>query len=453
MNLTMSSPGLDNADKDRNFVWHPYTQMRDWERQENRVIVRGEGFYLVDDKNRRYLDGTANMWCNVWGHGRNEVVEAMREQLKILQHSTLFGLASEPSARLAESLVKLAVGMDRVFYTDNGSTAVEAALKMTLQYWQNIGRPEKKLFMSLEGGYHGDTVGAMSVGYIEKFFGAYKPLLAKVFRAPRPLLYGSKFDSESDLAEHCLELTEKALRKLNGKCAGLIMESGAQIAGGVVIYPRKYQQKLSELCKKYDTLLILDEIATGFGRLGNMVEYAAQKSEPDIVCLGKALTAGYFPLAATLTHQKIYDAFLGNYEKNKQFYHGHTFTGHPVGCAAALANLRLYEKHNLMQQIRENAQYIEQRLVEFEEIGIVADVRHKGMLAGIELARNGKPLIHLKNKERINYFVARESLAMGVHLRTLGNILVVIPPLAIGRNDLEKLMDTQLELTKKAERL
>ncbi len=449
----MSSPSLDNANKDKNFVWHPYTQMKDWAKQENRVIVRGEGFYLVDDKNRRYLDGTANMWCNVWGHGQNEVVEAMRDQLKILQHSTLFGLANEPSVRLAESLVKLAPGMDRVFYTDNGSTAVEAALKMALQYWQNIGRPEKKRFMSVKGGYHGDTVGAMSVGYVEQFFGAYKPLLAKVSRAPRPLLYGSKFDSDLDLTEYCLEQTEKALRKLEGKCAGLIMESGAQIAGGVVIYPEKYQQKISELCKKYDTLLILDEIATGFGRLGNMIEYFAQNSEPDIVCLGKALTAGYFPLAATLTHEKIYGAFLDKYEKNKQFYHGHTFTGHPVGCAAAVANLRLYEKHNLMQKIGNNAQYIEQRLTEFEEIDIVADVRHKGMLAGIELARNGKPLIHLKNGERINYFVARESLAMGVHLRTLWNILVIIPPLAMGRNELEKLMDSHLELAKKAERL
>lgn len=451
-NMSGSST-LKDADRDRNYVWHPYTQMRDWESQDNRVIVRGEGFYMVDDEGRRYLDGTASMWCNVWGHGQNEVAEAMREQLKHLQHSTLFGLANEPSARLAEQLVKLAKGMDHVFYTDNGSTAIEAALKMALQYWQNRGRPEKKSFVSLEGGYHGDTVGAMSVGYIEQFFGAYRPLLTRVSRVPSPLLYGSKFGSEGDLVEHCLEQAEKTLKRLDGRCAGLVMESGAQIAGGVVIYPRGFQRKVSRLCKKYDTLLILDEIATGFGRLGNMVEYLAQGSRPDIVCMGKALTAGYFPLAVTLAHEKIYDAFRGSYEKNKQFYHGHTFTGHPVGCAAALANLELYEKRNLMQQIRENAQYIKQRLREFEEISIVADVRHGGMLAGIELARNGRPLVHLKNKERINYFIARESLAMGVHLRALDNVMVVIPPLAIGRDDLEKMMDAHLELAKKAEKL
>ncbi|WP_415283527.1 aspartate aminotransferase family protein [Candidatus Nitrososphaera sp. FF02] len=307
--------------------------------------------------------------------------------------------------------------------------------------------------MSLEGGYHGDTAGAMSVGYIEHFFGAYRPLLARVSRVPSPLLYGSRFGNEEDLVEWCLEKTEKVLKRRGGKCAGLVMESGAQIAGGVVIYPRGYQQKISELCKKYDTLLILDEIATGFGRLGNMVEYLAQKSRPDIVCMGKALTAGYFPLAVTLAREKIHDTFLASYEKNRQFYHGHTFTGHPVGCAAALANIQLYEKRNLVQQIRENAQYVKQRLREFAEIDAVADIRHRGLLAGIELARNGKPFIHLKNKERINYFVMRESLEMGVHLRNLGNIMVVIPPLAIGRSDLKRLLDVHVQLAKKAEKL
>lgn len=444
------SPGLRDADK--RFVWHPYTQMRDWKKWDNRVIVRGEGMYLVDGEGRRYLDGTASMWCNVWGHGPNEVVEAMREQLKHLQHSTLFGLASEPSTRLAEKLAGIARGLDRVFYSDNGSSAIEVALKMALQYWRNRGRPEKREFVSLERGYHGDTAGAMSVGYIEQFFGPYKPLLARVHRAPSPLLYGSRFASEDDLVEWCLERTEKILKKLGGRCAAVVMESGAQVAGGVVIYPDRYQQKMSELCKKHGTLLILDEIATGFGRLGNMVEYLAQGSRPDIACFGKALTAGYFPLAATLASDGVFDAFLGRQSQNRHLYHGHTFTGHPVGCAAALANIELYEKRNLMQQIRENAKYVGSRLREFRAIGVVADVRHKGLLAGIEMAKNGRPLLDL-GKERFGYFVMRESLEMGVHLRTLGNIMMVIPPLAIGRNDLEKLMDVHLQLALKAHKL
>lgn len=442
---------LRNTDKE--FVWHPYTQMSDWRKWRNRVIVKGERFWLVDSEGRKYLDGIASMWCNVWGHGKNKVVEAMTEQLKNLQHSTLFGLANSPSAQLAEKLIGLARGMDRVFYTDNGSTAIEAAMKMALQYWRNKGKSAKIEFISLEHGYHGDTIGAMSVGYIQEFFGAYKPLLTKVHRAPSPLLHGSRFENEKDLVEWCLEKTEKLLKKRGDRSAALIMESGAQIAGGAIVYPTGYQRKIAKLCRDYDMLLVLDEIATGFGRLGNMIEYRAQRSQPDIVCFGKALTAGYFPLAVTLTTDRVFNAFLGKYSDNVHLYHGHTFTGHPVGCAAALTNIELYEKHNLMQKINANARYIASRLREFARSPIVIDIRHKGLLAGIELARNNKPIVILKNKERINYFIMQESLKMGVHLRPLDNIMIVIPPLAIGRRDLERLLDVQLDIVRKVEKL
>ncbi|HKZ62677.1 MAG TPA: adenosylmethionine--8-amino-7-oxononanoate transaminase [Nitrososphaera sp.] len=440
-------------DTDKEYVWHPYTQMSDWDKWNNRVIVRGEGYYLVDSEGRKYLDGVASMWCNVWGHGQNKVVEAMVEQLKKLQHSTLFGLASGPSTQLAERLVGLARGMDRVFYTENGSSAIEVAMKMALQYWRNKGRSAKKEFISLEHGYHGDTIGAMSVGYIKNFFDAYKPLLIKVHRAPSPLLYGTRFENESDLVEWCLEKTERLLKKRGDKCAALVMESGAQIAGGAIIYPAGYQRKIAKLCRDYDMLLVLDEIATGFGRLGNTIEYLAQRSQPDIVCFGKALTAGYFPLAVTMTTDRIFNAFLGKYSDNKHLCHGHTFTGHPVGCAAALANIDLYEKCNLMQQISAKTKYIASRLREYVRSPIVADIRHKGLLAGIELARNNKPIVTLKNRERINYFIVQESLKMGVHLRPLGNIMMVIPPLAIEKRDLEKLLDAQFEILRKVERL
>ncbi|HUG96452.1 MAG TPA: aminotransferase class III-fold pyridoxal phosphate-dependent enzyme, partial [Nitrososphaera sp.] len=233
----------------------------------------------------------------------------------------------------------------------------------------------------------------------------------------------------------------------------LVMESGAQIAGGVVIYPAGYQRKIAKMCRDHDVLLVLDEIATGFGRLGNMVEYPAQRSQPDIVCFGKALTGGYFPLAVTMTTDRIFNAFLGKYSDNKQLYHGHTFTGHPVGCAAALANIELYEKRNLMQQINANARYIASRLREFAKSPIVADIRHKGLLAGIELARDDRPIVKLKNKERINYFIMQESLKMGVHLRPLGNIMMVIPPLAIGKSDLVKVLDTHFKILRKVEKL
>jgi len=442
---------LKNADKEH--VWHPYTHMGDWQKWDNKVIVKGDGFYLIDSKGRKYLDGTASMWCNVWGHGQNQVVQAMVEQQRSIQHSTLFGLANSPSAKLAERLVRLAKGMNRVFYTDNGSTAIEVAMKMARQYWYYKGKIGKKKFISIENGYHGDTIAAMSAGYIEKFFGVYKPLLFKVHRIPSPLLYGTRFETESQLLEWCLERTETILKKHQDQCAALIMESGAQIAGGVIIYPRGYQRKIARLCRDYDILLILDEIATGFGRLGNMIEYLAQGSQPDIVCFGKALTAGYFPLAATLATEKVFNVFLGKYCYGKQLYHGHTFTGHPVGCAAALANLELYQKHNLMQQINKNSNHLASRLTEFSKSRIVADIRHKGLLSGIELAIHSKPIMTLKNKERTNYFIMHESLKMGVHLRPLGNIMMMVPPLGIGEIDLDKLIDVQLKIMRKLEKL
>jgi adenosylmethionine---8-amino-7-oxononanoate aminotransferase len=441
---------LDHADK--KFVWHPYTQMNDWKKFDNRVIVRGREFYLIDDSGKKYLDGIASMWCNVWGHGKNEVVDRMTRQLQNLQHSTLFGLANAPSIELAKEILKMAKGMDKVFYSDNGSTAIEVAMKMALQYWSNKGKYEKKHFISLKHAYHGDTVGCMSVGYIAKYFTAYKPLLFNTYTVPSPFFYESRYKNRSFFEKDCLEKTENIIRRYASKCAALVMESGAQVAGGVIIYPNGYQKKISELCKKYDILLILDEIATGFGRLGNMVEYIFQKSIPDIVCFGKALTAGYFPLAVTLTSERIFDQFLGEYFEDKQLFHGHTFTGHPVGCIAALANINLYKKRHLIQDINANAIYLKKRLDELQKLSIVADIRHKGLLAGIELAKNRKPIRILEDKTKINYFIMNESLKMGVFLRSLGNIMIIIPPLAIDRNALEILLDTQFKLLQKIEK-
>lgn len=444
---------LDLTNADKEFVWHPYTQMRDWVKWNNRVIVKGDGFYLVDTKGRRYLDGSASMWCNVWGHTQNTVIQAMIDQLQKVPHSTLFGFANVPSVKLAEILVRLARGMHKVFYTDNGSTAIEAAMKIALQYWHNKGKCAKTQFISLEQGYHGDTVGAMSLGYIENFFGAYRPILLNVHRVPTPLLYRSRFTNERDLVEWCLEKTEAALKRHKDRCAALIMESGAQIAGGAIIYPPGYQKKIAKLCRDHDVLLILDEIATGFGRLGNIIEYIAQDSQPDIVCFGKALTGGYFPLAVTLVTRRIFDAFLGKYHYNKHLYHGHTFTGHPVGCTAAIANIENYRNHNLTQQIKLSSEYIASRLPEFSDSPIVGDIRHRGMLVGIELTKNNKPIVSLKNKEIINYFIMQQSLKMGVHLRPLGNIILLIPPLGVGKTDLEKLVNVAIKLLRKIEKL
>jgi adenosylmethionine---8-amino-7-oxononanoate aminotransferase len=292
----------------------------------------------------------------------------------------------------------------------------------------------------------------MSVGYIEKFFGAYKPLLStKVHRLPSPKLFGSRFDNDRALMDWCLGKTEDLLRKKGERCAALVMESGAQLAGGAIIFPRGYQREVSKLCRKYDVLLILDEIATGFGRLGNMVEYVAQRSSPDIACFGKALTGGYFPLAALISTDTIFKEFLGDYSTGRQFYHGHTFTGHPVGCAAALANLDLYQEVGLIKKIRDNGRYIGSRLNKVVNSPLVGDVRHRGMLAGIELARNGRPIESVKG-QKINYFMMQQSLKRGIYLRPLSNIMMVIPPLAIGRENLDQIIDAHVDILREIER-
>lgn len=421
--------------------------MKDWQDFDIKVISKAKGPWLVDSEGRKYLDGVASMWCNVWGHTRKEIVNAMIDQVKRLQHSTLFGLANEPAILLAQMMVKQAKGMSRVFYSDNGSTAVEVALKMALQYWRNSGKPNKNRFIALQNGYHGDTIGAMSVGYIQNFFANYRKVLFSVHRVPSPYLYRRPNNmSEDDFVNHCIDSMEMILKK-NSNVAAVIMESGAQLAGGAIIYPDGYQKEIKKLCEKYGTLLILDEIATGFGRLGSMVEYIKQESMPDIVAFGKMLTAGYLPLAATLSTEEIYNAFLGEFDEYKQLFHGHTFTGNPIGCATAIANLELYKKEKLIESVRRKSKIIRKRLDEIEGYEIVGDVRHKGMLAGIELVNDKKSKRPLRlKKERINYLIMRESLKRGVFLRPLGHIMLLVPPLAIPNKGLDMLLDVAVEI-------
>ncbi len=417
-----------------------------WNNSENIVIESGKGFNFVDTKERSYLDGISNMWCNVWGHDRTEIISAMKKQLDILPHSTLFGLVNDPSVKLAKRLTNMVKGMSKVFYTDNGSTAIEAALKIATQYWNNKGKTQKKKFICLKNGYHGDTIGCMSIGYIDGYFSPYKSLLLKTIKVDSPTIRHEKFGRQN--FEQYIDKIENILNRLSSKISAFVMESGAQIAAGVNIYPKNFQKEISDLCKKYDTLLILDEIATGFGRLGNMIEYKAQHSEPDIVCFAKALTGGYFPLAVTLTTNDIFKEFLGDYWAKKQLFHGHTFTGHPVGCTAALTNLDLYHKLNLIKKIRGNALVLNRLLTKFAELDICYDIRQKGLLCGIEL-RKGKNPIKMIEKVPIGQYIAAESLKRGVYLRTLGNIITIIPPLAIEQEDLRKLVDIEHEIVEK----
>jgi adenosylmethionine---8-amino-7-oxononanoate aminotransferase len=431
--------------------------MNDWLESDNKVIVRGDGFYLVDSEGNRYLDGCASMWCNVWGHSRKEIISSITRQVKRLQHSTLFGLSNQPATELAEILLKIAKQMDHVFYSDNGSTAIEVALKMALQYWRNKGNTKKNRFLSLEHAYHGDTIGAMSIGYVPQYFRPYKAILRLSTRIPPPESI-TLLNSRHCIDQEYSERLERIFSRYSNTCCAMVMESGAQIAGGVNVYPKGFQKTISELCHKYGMLLILDEIATGFGRLGNMVEYLAQRSSPDIVCFGKALTGGYSPLAVTLCRNEIYSNFLSDYSENKQLFHGHTYTGHPVGCSAAIANIRLYMKQNLISRIRTNSIYFRNRLKEIQASSIVGRVVHKGLLGALDLVINNEkkehPIQMLNdhgNRIRPNYFIMEESLKMGVFIRSLGSTIVVIPPLAICKKDFAFLLDVIYEITQKIE--
>ena len=414
---------------------------------KRRIINSGQDFYFYDDEGNKYLDGISNMWCNVWGFSENRITNVMINQIKQIPHSTIFGIGNDKSIELSNDFIKLTKGLSKVFFTDNGSSAIEAALKIALQYWYNQGNMKKTSFFSIADGYHGDTIGAMSVGYVEKYFKSYKRLLCKCHIIPSPKRTFLDGIVNSEKLNLLLERTEKIIEKNADKSAALIMESGAQVAGGVNIYPTHYQKRINEMCKKHNVLFILDEIATGFGRLGNMIEYIAQETVPDIACFGKAITGGYFPLALTVTSNKIFHEFSGSAGDQKHLFHGYTYAGHPIGCTAVIENLRMFKENNLLSKIRSNAKLLKKRLKEFQFIPIVKNIRAKGLLAGFELAVNGKPITMIDNIP-LSYFVMRESLKRGVLLRSLGATMIVIPPLAIDSHSLNKIIDTQLEIVK-----
>lgn len=415
-------------------------------------IVQAKGMWLIDSNGNKMLDGVASMWCNVWGHSKAELIRAITNQTKKLQHSALFNLTNEPIEELSERLIKISPGMYRVFYSDNGSTAMEIALKMALQYWQNIGKKTKTEIATLENGYHGDTIGAMSVGYIPEFFSKFKNKLFTTQQFPTPNRYRvpNKM-SFLEYQEHCLDKIEKEFSK-NSKIAAFIMESGAQVAGGVIIYPKQFQMRIKNLCKKYNVLFVLDEIATGFGRLGSMIQYVEQNSMPDIVAYGKMLTGGYLTMAATLASKKIYDSFSGKFYDWKHLFHGHTYTGNPISAAVANENLKLYHKNQLIKKIKKTSNIFTENYNKISELRLVGDIRHKGMLMGIELVTDKKKKTPIRSKISINKIFYEYGKRNGVYLRTLGNIIMLVPPLDISENELELLILRTISTIKLAER-
>lgn len=440
---TLKTAAEKLAEKDKRHVWHPFTQMRDWEKDNILIIERGEGVYLVDVEGRRYLDGVSSLWCNVHGHRVDAIDQAIRAQLDKIAHSTFLGLSNVPAIELAEKLAGLAPkGLTRVFYSDSGSEAAEIALKMAYQFWQQSGFPRKKRFIKLTRSYHGDTLGSVSVGGIELFHQIYEPLLFETFSVESPYQYRWPGAGKPELAgEASLAQLESILQKHHEEIVAFVMEPLMQGAAGMISQPEGYISRARELTKKYNVLLIFDEVATGFGRTGKMFASEHENVTPDLMAVAKGLTGGYLPLAVTFATEEIYRAFLGEYEEFKTFFHGHTFTANPLACAAALANLEIFEKQRVIEGLQPKIERLTKRLKSFYEIPAVGDVRQKGFMAGIELVKNRASKESYTPKEKIGMRVVERARQKGVIIRPLGPVIVLMPPLAISLEELDELLN------------
>ncbi len=438
----MLSDKRDYEAIDKLYVWHPFTQMSDWEVSDNLVIESGNGVYLRDTQGREYIDGVSSLWCNVHGHRKKAIDEAIRKQLKKMAHSTMLGLAHVPGAELAERLVDLAPeGLHKVFYSDSGSTAVEVALKMAYQFWQQTSDrgvkrklTTKTKFLTFGNAYHGDTLGSVSVGGIELFHKVYRPLLFDVYRVPYPEIRSDDSDYESKI----MEQVEKRIIISGHELAAIVIEPLVQGAAGMRLSSPRFLRFLSRVCEKHGLLLILDEVATGFGRTGSMFACQQAGITPDFLCLAKGLTGGYLPLAATLTTDYVYKAFLGAPAEELTFFHGHTYTGNPLACAAALANLDIFVKEKTLVKLQPKIELLATGLTKFERLSHVKAVRQCGFMVGIELAQDGaKPY---PAQMRMGHQVCLRARQKGLIIRPLGDVIVLMPPLSIHTQDLKKIL-------------
>jgi len=437
----MSSPTRDELVRwDRDHVWHAFTQMAEY---EPLLIERAHGCTLVDIDGREYLDGTSSLWCNVHGHAHPTIDAAIREQLSRVAHTTLLGASNPTTVRLARRLVELAPeGLERVFFSDDGATAVEVALKMAFQYWRQCPepRPEKTSFLALGEAYHGDTLGSVAVGGVERFHALFSPLLFDVVRLAAPQTYRlPRGILVADALPYYLDQLEQTLAQHHQRLAAMIIEPLVQCAAGIMVHPEGYLRGARELTRRYGVLLIADEVAVGFGRTGRMFACEHEEVAPDFLCLAKGLSGGYLPLAATLSTSEIWQAFLGRYEESKQFYHGHTFGGNPLGAAAALASLDVFDEDRVLAGLPFKIARLGEHLARIARHAHVGDVRQRGLIAGIELVRDRATGEPYPWAEQRGGRVCRHARQQGVLIRPLGNVVVIFPPLAISLDELDRL--------------
>ena len=421
-------------------IWHPFTQMREYEKEEPIIIDKAYDSFLVDIDGKKYLDGVSSLWVNIHGHRKKEIDRAIIKQIKKVAHTTLLGLSNTQTICLAKKLIEITPSnLKRVFFSDNGSTGVEIALKIAFQYWQQKGKSQKTKFVSFVGGYHGDTLGAVSVGGIDLFHKKYKPLLFNSFKVPYPYCYRcSKTFRLCNMA--CLKKLESVLERKHDKIIGVIIEPLVQCAGGIVVAPKGFLKAVSKLCKKHEALIIADEVATGFGRTGKMFACEHEKVKPDIMVMSKGITGGYLPLAATLTTEEIYNQFLGEHNELKTFYHGHSYTGNSLACAAALANISIFEEDRILESLEEKIEFLKVGLKGFNKLAHVGDIRQKGLIVGIELVENKDSRKKYSSGAQIGHKVILEARKRGLIIRPLEDVIVLLPPLSIRIKELSQIL-------------
>ncbi|MCW5828850.1 MAG: adenosylmethionine--8-amino-7-oxononanoate transaminase [Deltaproteobacteria bacterium] len=425
-------------------IWHPFTQMQEWELEEPLIIEKGKGSWLYDVRGNRYLDGVSSLWCTVHGHNHPVLNRALNRQAARVSHSTMLGLSNVPAVELAEKLAALAPdGLSRVFYSDSGSTAVEIALKMAFQYsrlTRGAGTRRTK-FLTLTNAYHGDTIGSVSAGGIDLFHEIFRPLLFETRRIRGPYRFRNPWPGE-DHDRAALRELEQGVEKYRDELCAVVIEPLVQGAAGMLLQPKGYVKLVRELCDRHGLLLILDEVATGFGRTGTMFACEQENVSPDFLCLAKGLTGGYLPVAATLTTEKVYDAFKGRFEEFKSFFHGHTYTGNPLGCAVACASIDLFRTEKTLERLQPKIAQLRRRLESITSHSHVGDIRQCGFMAGIELIPDrNRPQLEYPPELRTGHRVTRFARSCGVITRPLGNTLIFMPPLSITPKELDRLCD------------
>ena len=428
---------------DKQYVWHPFTQQKGWTEAEQLVIDHGEGVKLVDTEGRAYYDGISSLWVNMHGHRHPKIDAAIRRQLDSIAHSTMLGLINKPASELAERLVNLAPkGLTKVFYSDDGSTAVEVALKMAFQYWQHKQRTRKQKFLTLSSAYHGDTIGSVSVGGIDLFHRVFKPLLFETEHLPCPSCFHCRLtEDKAHCPMLCVDALERVLAEHHEEIAGVIVEPLIQAAAGMLMQPEGYLRRVRELTKQYNVLLIADEVAVGFGRTGTMFACEHEGVTPDFMALSKGISAGYLPLAATLTTREVYDAFLGEPEEAKTFYHGHSYTGNPLACAAALANLEVFAEEKVLAGLEDKIALIDQYRRRLAQHPVVGDARQRGMIMALELMADKQTQTPFPVEKLMGAGVCHAAREYGLIIRNIGDVVIFMPPLASTTTELAEMLE------------